>query len=77
MDLKMMFNTSGDSTRIDDAARQKIARYLEQRVGGFVCPDHGEQPTVIVSGATLESVSFDVRGCCQKVIHLVRRKLEE
>ena len=46
-------------------------------VGDYVCPDHGEPPTVICSGTRLDNLRFEVKGCCQKMIYKVKSKLEE
>lgn len=79
MGVSMSFSTGGrdDETRLDEAARKKVAAYVERRVGGMVCPDHGKPPAVICEGDSLDALRFDVRGCCQKMVHLVRTKLEE
>lgn len=77
MKFGMMFNTGGEKLEMDDEARQKVARFVEQRVGGFRCPDHDKVPTVMVGGTSLDELSFEVQGCCQKAIHLVKQKLAE
>lgn len=77
MKLNMLWQTGGDPQVMDEAAKQKVADYVTKRVGGFRCPDHDEAPTIICSGARLDALRFDVKGCCQKAIYLVRQKLEE
>ena len=77
MNMGMLFNTGGDGTEMNEATRQKVADYVQQRVGGMVCPDHNKAPTVVCQGTRLDNISFEVEGCCQKVIHLVKTKLAE
>lgn len=78
MKLDMMFHTGGEQqTELDEAARKKVESYVADRVGGFRCPDHDQAPTIICRGSRLDSLSFEVKGCCQKVIYLVQQKLEE
>ena len=77
MELGMSFNCSGDGTEMSEATKQKVAEYVQRRVGGMVCPDHQKAPTIICRGDRLDNVSFEVEGCCQKIIHLVKTKLAE
>ncbi len=43
MELGMVFDgRAGDPNIIDEAARKKIAAFIEERVGDFRCPDHGK-----------------------------------
>ena len=76
MDMEMMFKVGGKSDELDEAAQAKVAEYVEKRVGGLRCPDHDKAPTVIVSGTSLSNIGFEVKGCCQKIIHIVKTKLE-
>jgi hypothetical protein len=78
MEMGMIFDgRPGDPTVLDEATRKKVAEYIQKRVGGMRCPDHDEAPTIICKGDRLDRLSFDVEGCCQKIIYLVREKLEE
>jgi hypothetical protein len=77
MNMDMLWNTGGDPHQLDEAARQKVEEYITRRVGDFRCPDHGEAPTIVCSGTRLDSLRFEVKGCCQKMIYLVQKKLEE
>lgn len=76
MKLGTEFFCGGDQKEMNDATREKVASYVESRVGGIRCPDHDELPTVICSGSRLDNVSFQVKGCCQKIIHIVKSKLD-
>ena len=77
MELGMIFDgRAGDPTEVDEATRKKIAAYIEERVGHFRCPDHDKAPTIIVKGDRLDNMSFEVTGCCQKLIHLTKEKLQ-
>lgn len=76
MDMEMMFKVGGKSDELDEAAQAKVAEYVNKRVGALRCPDHDKAPTVIVSGTSLSNIGFEVQGCCQKIIHIVKTKLE-
>lgn len=78
MELGMVFDgRAGDPNVIDEETRKKVARFIEDRIGDLRCPDHGKAPTVTCSGTSLENLSFEVTGCCQKVIILANEKLSE
>ena len=77
MDLEMKFRAGGDPEELTEADKAKVADYVRQRVGGLTCPDHHQLPTIIVAGSRLDEISFQVEGCCQKIIYLVKSKLAE
>ncbi len=77
MDMQMVWQTGGARGELDEAGKQKVQAYVLQRVGDFRCPDHGEPATVICAGTRLDSLRFEVKGCCQKAIYLVKKKLDE
>jgi hypothetical protein len=78
MELGMVFDgRAGDPNAVDEATRRKVAAFIEERVGDLRCPDHGKAPTIACSGDSLETLSFDVTGCCPKIIALTREKLSE
>jgi hypothetical protein len=77
MELETLFHAGGGPAEMDGATKEKVQAYVVQRVGGFRCPDHDQQPTIICRGTTVENLSFEVKGCCQKVVYLVQRKLDE
>ena len=78
MKMGMLWNTGGErDTEMNEATRKKVEEYVTKRVGGLRCPDHDEPPTVVCSGTRLDNLNFEVRGCCQKMIYTVKRKLEE
>jgi len=63
---------SGDA--LQAALRKGIEDAIRAKVGQCVCPEHGQHPTLVGSGA-LTSPSFQVSGCCQKLIDEVKRRL--
>ena len=77
MELGMIFDgRAGDPSVVDEATRKKIAAYIEDRVGDLRCPEHDKAPTIVVNGDNLETMSFDVTGCCTKLIQITKEKLQ-
>ena len=54
-----------------EAATQQIRR----KIGSCRCPEHGRTPTVIAKGRDVSKLSFEVSGCCDKLIEDVKRRL--
>ncbi len=78
MELGMVFDgRAGDPNIIDEVTRKKVAQFIEDRVGDLRCPDHGKAPTVTCSGTSLDDISFEVTGCCPKIIALTQEHLSE
>jgi hypothetical protein len=75
MKMQMYFQTGGDEAVMDEAAQKKVEAYVASRVGGMRCPDHDKQPTIVCRGDRLDALSFEVEGCCQKIVYLVKEKL--
>lgn len=48
---------------------------LRKKVGSCRCPEHGQAPQLLGKGRSIDKLSFEVTGCCEKVIHEVKKKL--
>lgn len=55
---------------------QTIQRSVSKRVHSIRCPEHGSAPRIIVIGQSLGDLSWKVPGCCAKLRHMVKRKLQ-
>ena len=60
---------------LEAAALKSIAEQVKDKLRGITCPEHGKSPKVKVKGRNLDSLSFDVSGCCDKLIERVKEKL--
>jgi hypothetical protein len=77
MKMEMLWHAGGGEGEMDEATRKKVQDYVVARVGEFRCPDHDQPSTVICRGTRLDSLTFEVKGCCQKAVYLVKKKLDE
>ena len=41
------------------------------------CPAHGEKPSIIVRGQTIDNLNFEVSGCCDDLINKVNKQLNK
>lgn len=80
--MKMMIDgcevrPSGVADALQAAILQNIQSQVVSRVGEIICPDHGEIPEIVAESSDLSSLSFMVRGCCDKVVDEVRNRMGE
>jgi hypothetical protein len=57
------------------AVLTSVAEQIKSKVGSVRCQDHGASPKIICKGNSIESLGFEVSGCCEKVIDSVKQKL--
>jgi hypothetical protein len=60
---------------VEGMVLEAVSKQIRQKVGACRCPEHGRRPTIVAKGRDLKSLSFEVKGCCDKLIEDVRRKL--
>lgn len=60
---------------LERAVIEAVTKQVRQKVGSCRCPEHGRSPTLIAKGRDLQSLSFQVKGCCDKLIEDVKRRL--
>jgi len=61
---------------LESAMLQSIQNSISKAVGSARCPEHGQKPKIKVKGRNLDSLQFEVSGCCDSLIDEVKRKLE-
>lgn len=60
---------------LEKAIFQNVRAQLVQRVGNVSCPEHGKSPQITAEGRDLSSLSLNVKGCCDKAVEEVRRRM--
>jgi hypothetical protein len=60
---------------LEKAIFQNVRSQIAQRVGNISCPEHGKSPQITAEGRDLSSLSFTVKGCCDKAVDEVRRRM--
>ena len=68
------FSIDGDS--IESAVLKSIQESVKKSVSSLRCPKHGQGPKIEFKGSNLDSLSFEVRGCCDHLIDETNRKIE-
>ena len=60
---------------LERATLQAIVTSLRARVGSLPCPEHREEVTILATGPSVNSLSFELSGCCEVVIEAVKSRL--
>ena len=71
---KVSPNRLGDE--VEKAILSEVAANVKKGLGSVTCPEHGQRPKVIVKGRNIKKLSWEVTGCCQKLIDTAMRKLK-
>jgi len=61
---------------LESALLQSVQESITRSVGSAQCPEHGQRPKIKVKGRNIDSLSFEVAGCCDQLIHSVKKKLK-
>ncbi|MBL0208784.1 MAG: hypothetical protein IPP84_12815 [Propionivibrio sp.] len=80
--MELRFEINGrrvDPRNIGDALTAAVidvaAKEIKKKVGACRCPEHGKSPTVVGKGRSADKLTFEVEGCCEKLIREVKRRL--
>ena len=86
--VRVTFVLDGRETMVTDATGPRPPRavdrvmllaarkHIQRRLGGLQCALHGESPHVIASGPSAERLQFSVEGCCDALVEVATRALE-
>lgn len=61
---------------LEGAILESVQGSIKKSVGSVRCSEHGASPKVLVKGRNLDSLQFEVSGCCDTLIEQVKRKLK-
>ena len=61
---------------MESAMLRSIQELITKSVGSARCPEHGQKPKIKVKGPKLDSLSFEVSGCCEQLTETVKKKLK-
>jgi len=61
---------------LESALLQSVQESITKAIGSTRCPEHGQKPKINVKGRKLDSLNFEVSGCCNQLIETVQKKLK-
>ena len=60
---------------LESAVLKSVRESIAKTVGSTWCPEHGQKPTIKVSGRNLDSLDYEIAGCCDQLISMIKKKL--
>ena len=60
---------------MNDVAVQEFKQRTAGKLSGVRCPDHRQSPRLRFSGSSLQDVSIQMSGCCEKLLALANRAI--
>jgi len=72
---KVSANNIGNA--IESAMLESIRDPVSKSIGSIRCTEHGQRSEIKTKGRNLDSLAFDVAGCCDALIEQVNKKLNE
>ena len=61
---------------VERALLENLKEQIQDKLRGVRCAEHNQQPRVTVAGSSLDQLSFQVHGCCQKLIDQATKALD-
>ena len=74
--IQIRIDTEGQAGALTRSVMEEVAADYRARLGDLSCPEHGEPPTVAISGRTPDTVTVRVETCCDQLARLVDQVLE-
>ena len=82
--VDVSFEINGETVQPDsmsDALDILFLKHIREKtknsLGAINCTEHGEKPSIIVRGQTIDNLNFEVSGCCGDLINKVNKQLNK
>jgi len=69
-------NPNNIKDALEAAFLNSVQESIRKSVGSVRCQEHGQSPKIKVKGRNLDTLSFEVVGCCEGLIEEAKRKLK-
>lgn len=54
---------------------ERVMEAIAAQMEGVSCPEHKEAPRFLCSGETIDDISVQVHGCCEKLIEEATQRM--
>lgn len=75
--IRVRIDTEGQAGALTRSVMEQVADDYRSRLDGVTCPEHGEGPTVVLSGKSPDTLTVRVETCCDELRRLVDDALAE
>ena len=69
-------STNQLGSALERAVLDQVKERIQKAVGNAICPEHGSRASIIAEGTSLNDLSFNISGCCDKLVEIVKLKLK-
>lgn len=69
-------NPNNTKDALEAAMLEGIAASLKKSVGSLRCSEHHQAPRIVGKGKSINSLNFEVAGCCEDLMNKVQAKLK-
>lgn len=69
-------NSGNIGDELEAAVLSDVVDSIKSDIGDITCPEHRQRPKITIKGRNIDNLSFDVSGCCDKLIEIVDLKLK-
>jgi len=69
-------NPNSLGNALQRAMFESVRKAIIKQVGAIRCPQHGQAAKIVYKGRSFDKLSFEVGGCCEALIEVVKGKLK-
>lgn len=69
--IQVRIDTDGQADALTRSVMEEVAEEYRSLLEGITCPAHGEAPTAVVSGRTVDTITTDFETCCEQLAQRV------
>lgn len=75
--VRVRIDTEGQADALTRSVMEEVADEYRRWLDGITCPEHGQAPTVSISGRSRDTVDVRVETCCDQLQRLVDDALQK
>ncbi|HEX6373066.1 MAG TPA: hypothetical protein VF006_29355 [Longimicrobium sp.] len=65
--IQVRIDTAGQADALTRSAMEEVADEYRSTLEGVTCPEHGEAPTVVISGTSQDRITIQIETCCDQL----------
>lgn len=69
--IRVRIDTAGQADALTRSAMEEVADEYRSTLDDITCPEHGEAPTVVISGTSRDRITIEIETCCDQLQRLV------
>ena len=69
-------NPNNIANALEAAILNELIASVRRSIGSIVCKEHRKSPSISIKGRNINSLSFEVSGCCDQLANDVKSRLK-